>query len=297
MGNKGGKAKEECEARVISDDEWGKWKPAEGFPEAKETTDHKIVIKKLTTVPFEIMKERVGLLQNMEPHPGLATVVGILKATENVYVVTEYVQGTSLEKVLEAKTPITWGSALQYALDICDLGAHFHKDRAFHRNLKPSNIIVLPPGERTSLKLTDFNAARGAKEDKVQAMMTKAKVKNDYMAPEQFNPKIEYGPPVDVYAFGMILWNILTGSLTAYPGTTAVTLVLKVMKGERPKIPDYIPDSLKDLLKRIWEANPEKRITFAAAREVLLGPVRGELVGKLGEPIPRIPEPEEPKKK
>jgi len=297
MGNKGGKAKAgepDVDAREISDGEWNMWKPVkiEGHDiEAKEMTpEHKIVIRKQTPVPYPMMKERVGLLQNMEPHRGLAKVVGILKGTEHVYVVTEYVEGTSLETLIKTKAPITWGEAIRYASEICELGAHFHKDGAFHRNVKTSNIIVLPkPEEGTTLKLTDFNAARGPAEDKAQAGMTKAgKDKPEYIAPEQFKPKAGYGPPVDVYAFGIVLWSILTGSLTAYPGLTSVKIIQSVIKGGRPVIPDYVPDSLKKLLGRIWEENPEKRITFPEANAILLGPVRGELVGKLDEAIPRI---------
>jgi len=292
MGNKHGKDKGAAlQVPVFRAEDWESWPDAKGVAlpdklQVKKNGDGVLVVRKATNVPMEVLKERMSDLMEIGGHAGLAKIVGLLEGNENLFILTEYVEGDSLQKILEEKKHhFTWGEALHHAESIARVMEFFHKEGAIHRNLKPSNIIVLPRVEGTSIKVTDFNSARTTEEDKKAVHMTKLKTKNEYVPPEVLEAK-PYGPEVDVYAFGIILWNLVTGSLAAYPGASQVAVLRNVMKGERPKVPDYVPKDLATLFPRLWCKDPKDRATFTDVFVALDVIRKGFSDPELNSPIP-----------
>ena len=131
-----------------------------------------------------------------------------------------------------------------------------HKIRVIHRDLKSLNILL---DDECIPKICDFGLSRYVKTP--ETILTVDIGTPHWMAPELFEGH-DYTNKVDVYAYGMLLWEILVG---AYPfkGKTAVQIAYSVCKKkDRPKIPNRTPEGLKFLIQQCWAQNPEDRPTF-----------------------------------
>src|SRR4030095_8910960 len=90
-----------------------------------------------------------------------------------------------------------------------------------------------------------------------------------YLAPEVLLKK-PYTKKSDIYSFGMIMWEFTTGKKPFHDRPHNSSLILDILKGERPQITDDTPEFYADLMKRCWDHNPENRPT-ANEIEVCLG--------------------------
>ena len=142
-------------------------------------------------------------------HPGIAALLGGgLTDDGRPYFVLEYVDGVPLT---EAAAPLSLDDRLGLFLQVCDAVAHAHRLLIVHRDLKPSNVLV----ERTETgalraRLLDFGIAKALDHHDALLTQTAAPLTPAYAAPEQVT-----GEPVtaatDVYALGMLLYELLTG--------------------------------------------------------------------------------------
>jgi len=109
-------------------------------------------------------------------------------------------------------------------------------------------------------KICDFGLSRYANE-KDDDFMTNNVGTAHSMAPELFNQN-GYDNKVDVYAYGMLLWEMLTGH-SPFKGKVAAQIAYAVCKeNKRPKIPHQTPTALKELITKCWDGNPKNRPTF-----------------------------------
>ncbi|KAK8871931.1 hypothetical protein M9Y10_007677 [Tritrichomonas musculus] len=85
-----------------------------------------------------------------------------------------------------------------------------------------------------------------------------------YMAPELFEGDCHYGPGVDVYAFSMIAFEIVSGEVpfNEFSGLPPVALAVKAASGKRPKIPASVPSKMAKLIRRCWSQEAESRPSF-----------------------------------
>jgi serine/threonine protein kinase len=141
-----------------------------------------------------------------------------------------------------------------------------------HRDLKPANLLL---DFSDNLKISDFGlakfrpakAANDADEDQAYAM-TGETGSFRFMAPEVFRHE-QYGRPVDVYSFAMILYYMLEGA-PPWPDLDGVAAVrAAALKHERPPIPRHWDLSLQELLRSAWADEPRARPSFAAVLEIL----------------------------
>lgn len=153
-------------------------------------------------------------------HPGIVTLYEAGADDEGAYLVSELVQGATLDDLLEAgrlsdRDVVTIGIAL------CDALAHAHAQGVVHRDVKPSNILVpeRPTTPDQVAKLTDFGVARVVGGDSLtrtgDVVGTAA-----YMAPEQAEGR-EAGAPADLYALALVIYEALTGINPVRTGTAA----------------------------------------------------------------------------
>ena len=115
-------------------------------------------------------------------------------------------------------------AALQYA----------HNSDVLHGNIKPSNIFVTADGR---MLLTDFGIARGY-DDSQQSLTRVGWGSAEYASPEQSLGVLRRGS--DVYALGILLFHILTGS-TPFTGQTPVEVLLKHVRQEPPSVRSFVP--------------------------------------------------------
>lgn len=186
-------------------------------------------------------------------------------------ILLEYAVNGSLKEILRKEQmnlgdPL-WSSTKKYIcmLGIADAMRYLHKKGILHRDLKPENILI---NEDFHPLVCDFGLSRSFSESLTNSMelsMTGKIGTPLYMAPEMLLDEEHLGPGIDVYAFAMLAYEIVTG-MGPYSENgkriTAPSLVRKLLAGERPKFVDGITDPMKDLLSRCWHRDPKKRPSF-----------------------------------
>lgn len=125
-----------------------------------------------------------------------------------------------------------------------------------HRDLKSANLLL---DDSYAAKVCDFGLSRLKAQER---SMTGNCGTVQWMAPEVLANQ-RYAEPADVYSFGIILWEMLTGECP-YEGMSAIQCALAVLNGvHRPEIPPWCPPALSALIRACWEQNPERRPSFA----------------------------------
>ncbi len=129
------------------------------------------------------------------------------------YMVMEYAPGKSLAKWLKTEQ-VTTERILRVTAQILSALTEAHSHGIVHRDLKPENMIISPKGtDPDRVKLLDFGIARMINEGSTRGITREGEVFGTphYMAPEQAQGRKDIGPPADVYAVGIMLWEMLCG--------------------------------------------------------------------------------------
>lgn len=180
------------------------------------------------------------------------------------YITMEYVPGEDLKSTMSRVGQLSVGKTLYVARQICEGLSEAHRLGVVHRDLKPQNIMIDREG---NARIMDFGIARSLK----AKGLTEAGVMigtPEYMSPEQVDGK-EADQRSDIYAFGIILYEMLTGQ-TPFQGDTpfSVALKQKVQAPQHPrKINPQIPEDLSRLILKCLEKEKDKR--YQSAEQVL----------------------------
>jgi serine/threonine-protein kinase len=172
------------------------------------------------------------------------------------YYAMEYVEGQSLDDVLQAQKRLPWQEVLDAALQICPALRHAHDHGVIHRDIKPPNLLRTSAGQ---IKLTDFGIAKVFASRHLTA--TGGVVGTaEFLSPEQAS-----GKPVtkrsDLYSLGVVLYNLLTGR-TPFEGNSFLDLLHKhrYAQFDRPqRVVPEIPYELDELVCQLLEKDPAKR--------------------------------------
>ena len=154
-------------------------------------------------------------------HPNIVDVVdfGIIQAgTGNeqlVYFIMEYLAGMTLSQLIRAEAPLPPERALTIGLQVADALSASHKCQIVHRDLKPDNIILVQRGrERDFVKLLDFGIAKLTGGDRPGSQRTRTGLVMGtpaYMSPEQCEGRADVDKRTDIYALGIVMYEMLTG--------------------------------------------------------------------------------------
>ncbi len=200
------------------------------------------------------------------------------------WVVMEYVFGESLAQVinrhptgLKNELIREWCAALARGV------SYLHDQGVVHRDLKPANIFI----EHGHLKIGDYGLSRRMSSSE-RGELTRGIGTPHYMAPEIKNGN--YGRSIDVYACGVILFEMLTGH-PPFEGETPAEVLMK----HQLDTPDFskVPATIRPVVQRALEKDPSKRyatmMEFAKAVEAVLGGERLEAVAHPGTIPPPVP--------
>ncbi|KAI3670060.1 hypothetical protein L6452_41653 [Arctium lappa] len=170
-------------------------------------------------------------------------------------VVVEYLPGGALKSFLikNRRRKLAFKVVMQLALDLARGLNYLHTKKIVHRDVKTENMLL---DKTRALKIADFGVAR------VEASnpndMTGETGTLGYMAPEVLNGSA-YNRKCDVYSFGICLWEIYCCDMP-YPDLSFSEVTSAVVRQNlRPEIPRCCPNSLATVMKRCWDANPDKR--------------------------------------
>ncbi|MFZ4593940.1 MAG: family 16 glycoside hydrolase [Verrucomicrobiaceae bacterium] len=146
-------------------------------------------------------------------HPGIVNVYDSGEASSGLlYIVMEFVEGTDVQQMINANGRLQTDHAMAIAAHVCDALAYAHERGIIHRDIKPSNIMV---GYDGSVKVADFGLAKIATGASTAGLTLSGMAMGTmhYMAPEALIQGITVDHRADVYAVGVMLYQMLTGKL------------------------------------------------------------------------------------
>jgi serine/threonine protein kinase len=194
-------------------------------------------------------------------HPGIVQIYDYGEDDELAYIVMELVNGKSLHEHLLQNASYDLREVGEIIRQLLDALGHAHAAGVVHRDVKPSNIMINKDG---GIKISDFGIAHTEASELTQHGDVLGTP--HYMAPEQFLG-LRIGVPADLYAVGVIAYDLLTGT-KPFVGTTAATVMQQVLN-QRPVDPSGLNPKLAPLMDKVLQQalakNPDAR--FQSARE------------------------------
>ena len=224
-------------------------------------------------------------------HPNIVTIHDIDDAGGVHFIAMEYVAGKGLSELIGRKglRPI---DALEYAVQIAGALAKAHAAGIIHRDLKPSNIMV---GEDGQVKVLDFGLAKlteagGLAEDEstrtLKAETAEGAILGTvaYMSPEQAEGK-KIDPRSDIFSFGAVLYEMVTGRRAFQGDSTASTLAAVIKEDPKPpsEVSPRVPRDLEKVILRCLRKDPEWRWQNMADLRVALRELHQETGSRLAE--------------
>jgi tRNA A-37 threonylcarbamoyl transferase component Bud32 len=194
--------------------------------------------------------QEVSVLARLH-HVNIVQFVGAMTQPPFVCVITEYLPRGSLRAFLCKMQPnaLAIDRVLSFAIDIARGMEYLHSQGVLHLDLKSHNLVLT---DNYRIKVTDFGVARTQSDCD---SLTPDPGTYRWMAPELFSKKT-LSTKVDVYSFGIILWEMVTGHIP-YEEMTSVQAAFAVVDSHvRPKVPDDCPRQLKRLMEDCWADNP-----------------------------------------
>ena len=239
-----------------------------------EKLDREVAVK---AVPrsgrHDARAEREALAAARLNHPGIVTLYETGSDADGHYLVSELVRGATLAE-LQASGALSDRDVVRIGLALADALEHAHDRGVVHRDVKPQNVIVpdRPESPAGVAKLTDFGIARLAGDDPLtrtgDVVGTLA-----YMAPEQAEGR-RVGPPADVYALGLVLYETFAGRHPvrgAGPAATARRLGANLPSLARSR--RDLPAGLVEAVDRAVRPRPGERGSLADLHAALTGAV------------------------
>lgn len=139
-------------------------------------------------------------------HPALPRIVDIIDNGSTIYIVMDFIEGESLDKILNEYGAQPEDKVIEWAMQICDVLSYLHSQKPpiIYRDMKPANLMLKPNG---NISIIDFGIAREYKEQNL-ADTTVLGTKG-YAPPEQYSGQTD--PRSDIFALGMTMHHLLTG--------------------------------------------------------------------------------------
>ena len=244
---------------------------------------NKVVIKKLTMRGRSVVKERfkreAKILSELSS-PYIVRMFDYFSEGQANYIVLEYVDGMSLDKLLKKQGSLPPQLAMLIFHDACLGLMTAHNKSIVHRDIKPGNILI---SRRGAVKLADFGIAGEGKKNEPEPREVLSSDKTiaagsaensegitqvgsslgtpAYMSPEQLDDSSSVDKKSDIYSMGVMLYEMVTGK-KPYPGDMTATTILKIRKGRytKPgKIVKDLPRAVKSIIKKSMKPRRDKR--------------------------------------
>jgi serine/threonine protein kinase len=235
-------------------------RPDRVSPERRETLRREIILARKVT------------------HENVCRVYDLVEIEGEEFVSMEYLPGKTLKELEEREKTLALGRGLAIAKGICNGLAAAHRMGVLHRDLKPENVIV---GEDGKAQLMDFGIAvesslyRGEQGDTVPGTP-------QFLAPELLQGEAP-SPRTDVYAMGVLLYEMFTGRVPFDDNDTA-RLVRRVISEKAPSVETLRPDlppELRDILERAIARDPEARFPDAPSLADAIASFEGQVLDRV----------------
>ena len=208
-------------------------------------------------------------------HPNIATIYGLEQSNGTSYLVMELVSGETLAEHIKREGSVAVEEALKIAVQIAEALEAAHEKGIIHRDLKPANVKVTPEGK---VKVLDFGLAKAFAGDTTDSNPSQSPTLSAvatmqgvllgtaaYMSPEQARGK-SVDKRTDIWAFGCVLYELLTGKQT-FQGEDVTEILAAVVKTEPDwsRLPEATPSAIGTLLRRCLRKDRRQRLPDAGA--------------------------------
>ena len=217
------------------------------------------------TLPMKLNSPTLMLPLNFNAGPKLWYIVTSRARCSLDSVIKDEAKGVSMKWTNSSGQTVQWNDTKRFicaygiAVGLCTL----HENKMIHRDIKPANVLL---DENMHPKLSDFGLMRRLPKD--GADMTQNVGTPLYIAPEIWNGSF-YSESVDVYAYGMLVYELLTLEAPFRETRTIAGLRKMVLSGERPEISAYVSPEWATLITSCWQEDPAKRPTMRKIVETL----------------------------
>jgi hypothetical protein len=232
------------------------------------------LIPQKSSVPADILsqsfKREFDALFNLS-HPCVVPLLGFARCQEgSVYaLVMKHMENGSLRDVLmdvkAGKVPTFW-TGTGIAIIVCGVacGLEFIHSAGFvHRDVKPANLLI---DERGRCLVGDFGSSKFIAE---KHRWTGDVVGTFLYAASELYDQPPYSTKIDVFAFGLILYEILVGRMVFPPTLAEKQIMDRARDGTRAAFPDWLDQTVQRLISRCWAVNPSERPSFAEILNIL----------------------------
>src|SRR5262245_18053181 len=224
-------------------------------------------------------------------HPNIAAIYGLERSEAGTAIVLELVEGETLADLI-ARGALPIDDALPIAREIADALEAAHDKGIVHRDLKPANVKITSEGK---VKVLDFGLAKAIDQTTGSGSLSHNQLTASptlslhatyagvilgtaaYMSPEQARGKA-VDRRTDIWAFGCVLFEMLTGKQTFEAGETVSDAIAAILKHDPDwsSLPDDTPLRIRTLLKRCLQKDPQRRLPHigVARLEIDEGPVK-----------------------
>jgi eukaryotic-like serine/threonine-protein kinase len=218
----------------------------------RDGEDREIALKRLhphqarDTEVASLFLAEAALTRDIEPHPHLVRGLDAGDEGGRPWLALDLVDGGDVRRLLDAGARPPMSIAIAWLADAAAATAHLHERGWLHGDINPSNLLV---GRDGRVRLCDLGVARLIGEG------GPVRGTHAYMAPEQVRGE-RWTAAVDVFALGVILWELVSGSRLFHRGPSYLTMAA-VIAAEVPALPDAALDALA---RRALHADPAQRI-------------------------------------
>jgi len=193
-------------------------------------------------------------------HPFIAQLQFAFQDTKKLYLVTEFMQGGELFFHIKRRTGFKEVSAKLYMSQIFLAIDYLHKNGYIYRDLKPENILIDKEG---NIKLTDFGLSKVVTNNENNNTTNTLCGTLEYIAPEIFKRQ-PYDKSVDWFSFGVVLYEMLTGQLPF----NIKSEEFDESKYKNIKYPEKMSPEAKELIEKLLEIEPKKRLGYNSSDEI-----------------------------
>jgi len=197
-------------------------------------------------------------------HPNIVTVYDLGEENQMPYIAMEFIEGTSLENVIQKKEAISLSQKLGYVVQVCRGLGYAHQRGVVHRDIKPANIMMTKEGV---VKIVDFGIARVMAASKTQSGLFIGTVA--YMSPEQVRGEHVDGRS-DIWSVGVMFYELLTW-VRPFAADNMAAMMFNIVSQEPKPLRELLPDAsaeLEAVLHKILRKETPER--FQSMEEVLL---------------------------
>lgn len=226
-------------------------------------TGHKVAVKILNKAKIkqlgmdEKVQREINIL-HLCTHPHIIRLYEVIDTPTDIFLVNEYVSGGELFDYIVSKGRLSADEARNFFHQIISGVEYCHFQKIVHRDLKPENLLL---DDKLNIKIADFGLSNLMRDG--DFLRTSCGSPN-YAAPEVISGHLYAGPEVDVWSCGVILYALLCGSLPF--DDESIPNLFKKIKSGMYSLPTHLSQLARNLIPRMLEVDPMKRITIPEIR-------------------------------